>query len=72
MTEVAERTGGTPVTGPDEVVRLDAVRKVYGGPKRGVAALDGVTLGLGRGTFTAVMGGAVGYQNWTSTTALTQ
>jgi putative ABC transport system ATP-binding protein len=56
MTTVAERTSGIPVTGPDEVVRLEAVRKVYGGPKGGVAALDGLTLGLGRGSFTAVMG----------------
>ncbi|MGI5170456.1 ABC transporter ATP-binding protein [Spirillospora sp. CA-253888] len=56
MIEVVERASGNPVTGPDEVVRLEAVRKVYGGPRRGVAALDGVTVGLGRGTFTAVMG----------------
>ncbi|MFJ6694613.1 ABC transporter ATP-binding protein [Streptomyces sp. NPDC091272] len=39
-----------------EVVRLDAVRKVYGGPKNEVAALNGVSIGLGQGTFTAVMG----------------
>ncbi|MFD0683843.1 ABC transporter ATP-binding protein [Actinomadura fibrosa] len=56
MTEVAERAGRRPVTGPDEVVRLEAVRKVYGGSKHAVTALDGVTLGFERGTFTAVMG----------------
>ncbi|MEU8305687.1 ABC transporter ATP-binding protein [Actinomadura sp. NPDC048955] len=56
MTEVAERASGTPATGADEVVRLEAVRKVYGGSRRGVAALDGVTLRLDRGSFTAVMG----------------
>ncbi|GGU09195.1 ABC transporter ATP-binding protein [Streptomyces violascens] len=39
-----------------DVVRLESVRKVYGGSKNRVAALDGVTLGLPRGTFTAVMG----------------
>ncbi|MBO2454449.1 ABC transporter ATP-binding protein [Actinomadura barringtoniae] len=56
MTEVAERASGNPVTGPDEVLRLEAVRRVYGGSKRGVVALDGVSLGLERGSFTAVMG----------------
>ncbi|MFD7338112.1 ABC transporter ATP-binding protein [Streptomyces violascens] len=39
-----------------DVVRLESVRKVYGGSKNRVAALDGVTIGLPRGTFTAVMG----------------
>ncbi|MCX5385384.1 ABC transporter ATP-binding protein [Streptomyces sp. NBC_00083] len=39
-----------------DVVRLESVRKVYGGSRNRVAALDGVTLGLPRGTFTAVMG----------------
>ncbi|MFF9900386.1 ABC transporter ATP-binding protein [Streptomyces longispororuber] len=45
-------------TSPDNrhVVRLDAVRKVYGGSKNQVTALDGVSIGLERGTFTAVMG----------------
>ncbi|GAA2252974.1 ABC transporter ATP-binding protein [Actinomadura luteofluorescens] len=56
MTEVAERASGTPAAEADEVVRLEAVRKVYGGSRRGVAALDGVTLRLDRGSFTAVMG----------------
>jgi putative ABC transport system ATP-binding protein len=38
------------------LVRLESVRKVYGGPKNAVTALDGVSIGLNRGTFTAVMG----------------
>jgi putative ABC transport system ATP-binding protein len=37
----------------DDVVRLDSVRKVYGNR---VVALNDVSLGFGRGTFTAVMG----------------
>ncbi|WP_406297373.1 ABC transporter ATP-binding protein [Embleya sp. NBC_00888] len=37
-------------------VRLDAVRKVYGKGSASVAALDGVTLAFGHGSFTAVMG----------------
>ncbi|MEU6627711.1 ABC transporter ATP-binding protein [Streptomyces parvus] len=47
---------GTPVPQDHEVVRLESVRKIYGGSKNQVAALDGVTIGLHRGTFTAVMG----------------
>jgi putative ABC transport system ATP-binding protein len=43
-------------TGHDDAVRLDAIRKVYGSGSNGVVALDGVTLGFPRGTFTAVMG----------------
>jgi putative ABC transport system ATP-binding protein len=39
-----------------EVVRLESVHKIYGGSKNRVAALDGITIGLNRGTFTAVMG----------------
>src|SRR5256885_13518657 len=35
-----------------EAVRLEAVRKEYGG----VVALDGVSIGFPRGSFTAVMG----------------
>ncbi|MFG2717451.1 ABC transporter ATP-binding protein [Streptomyces sp. NPDC048416] len=48
---------GTP-TPPhhQDVVRLESVHKLYGNSKNRVAALDGVTLGLPRGTFTAVMG----------------
>lgn len=38
------------------VVRLTAVRKVFGRRGNEVAALDGVSTGFGRGTFTAVMG----------------
>ncbi|MFD8572679.1 ABC transporter ATP-binding protein [Streptomyces sp. NPDC059639] len=43
----------------DDVVRLDDVRRVYGaarGRRAQVAALDGVSIGLRRGSFTAVMG----------------
>jgi len=42
--------------GAGDVVRLMTVRKVYGKERTGVVALDGVTAGFGRGTFTAVMG----------------
>jgi putative ABC transport system ATP-binding protein len=42
--------------GSDDVVRLQSVRKVYGNERNGVVALDGVSLGIRRGTFTAVMG----------------
>jgi putative ABC transport system ATP-binding protein len=37
-------------------VRLESVRKVYGGASNGVVALAGVTIGFQRGSFTAVMG----------------
>lgn len=40
----------------DHVVRLDAVRKVYRNGRTEVVALDDVTTGFRRGTFTAVMG----------------
>jgi putative ABC transport system ATP-binding protein len=40
---------------PREVVALTAVTKVYPG-RVGVRALDGVSVGFGRGSFTAVMG----------------
>ncbi|MEU6844430.1 ABC transporter ATP-binding protein [Streptomyces sp. NPDC046716] len=49
----------TDSTGRDDVVRLDDVRRVYGGARGRrdrVAALDGVSIGLRRGSFTAVMG----------------
>ncbi|MEU8275967.1 ABC transporter ATP-binding protein [Microbispora bryophytorum] len=39
-----------------QAVLLDAVRVVYGSGPGAVTALDGVTLGFGQGTFTAVMG----------------
>ena len=38
------------------VVRLDAVRRAYGGEGNRVTALAGVSLGFDRGTFTAIMG----------------
>jgi putative ABC transport system ATP-binding protein len=37
-------------------VELDAVRRIYGKGDSTVRALDGVSIGFGRGTFTAVMG----------------
>ncbi|MYV99655.1 ABC transporter ATP-binding protein [Streptomyces sp. SID3343] len=43
-------------TGSAPAVRLDAVRKVYGKGSAAVAALDGITLSIDVGTFTAVMG----------------
>jgi putative ABC transport system ATP-binding protein len=42
--------------GTHDAVWLDSVRRVYGKGSNGVVALDGVTLGFARGTFTAVMG----------------
>src|SRR5215472_7399837 len=42
--------------GDGDVVRLQSVYKTYGTSRASVAALDGVTIGFGRGTFTAVMG----------------
>jgi putative ABC transport system ATP-binding protein len=44
------------VSDSDEVVRLDAVTKRYGGRAAATTALDTVTLGFRRGSFTAVMG----------------
>ncbi|MFG2622827.1 ABC transporter ATP-binding protein [Streptomyces sp. NPDC048507] len=46
-------TRRTPV--PD-AVELHAVRKVHGAGDRAVTALDGVSIGFPRGTFTAIMG----------------
>ncbi|MFG2449548.1 ABC transporter ATP-binding protein [Streptomyces sp. NPDC048512] len=44
-------------TGPaPEALRLVKVTRTYGEAESAVTALDGVTLGLARGTFTAVMG----------------
>src|SRR5215831_9663635 len=40
----------------DAVVQLDSVRKRFGGERSGVEALHGVTLGLERNRFTAIMG----------------
>lgn len=39
-----------------QTVRLDDVRKTYGSAETAVKALDGVSIGLPRGSFTAVMG----------------
>ncbi|MFG3052726.1 ABC transporter ATP-binding protein [Kitasatospora sp. NPDC048239] len=44
------------VHGLDEVVRLTAVRRGYGTGRTRVVALDDVTTGFRRGSFTAVMG----------------
>ena len=40
----------------DEVIRLTAVTKHYGRRGAVTVALDGVTVGFERGSFTAVMG----------------
>ena len=42
--------------GGDALLRLDDVVRVFGRGEGAVRALDGVTLGFARGTFTAVMG----------------
>src|SRR5262249_38912622 len=47
---------GDPSLGRDAVVQLESVRKRFGGERRGFVALDGVTLGLERKGFTAIMG----------------
>ncbi|WP_067458278.1 ABC transporter ATP-binding protein [Actinomadura macra] len=44
------------VTAPGEALRLEGVRKVYGAEGNQVVALDGVSLSLPSGSFTAVMG----------------
>jgi putative ABC transport system ATP-binding protein len=41
---------------PPDAVRLTSVRKVYGRGAGAVTALDDVTIGIPRGSFTAVMG----------------
>ncbi|MGH3240025.1 MAG: ABC transporter ATP-binding protein, partial [Spirillospora sp.] len=41
---------------PGEALRLDGVRKVYGAEGNRVVALDGVSVSLPAGSFTAVMG----------------
>jgi putative ABC transport system ATP-binding protein len=51
-----ERSAGGPDAPSAEALRLDDVRKVYGSGANAVTALDGVSLALPRGTFTAVMG----------------
>ncbi|MET9684018.1 ABC transporter ATP-binding protein [Streptomyces coeruleorubidus] len=53
------RTGSGQNQAPEpaaEALRLVKVTKTYGSADSAVTALDGVTLGLGRATFTAVMG----------------
>jgi putative ABC transport system ATP-binding protein len=42
--------------GVGDAVRLESVRKVYGGARNSVVALAGVTIGFPSGSFTAVMG----------------
>ncbi|GGS30246.1 MULTISPECIES: ABC transporter ATP-binding protein [Actinokineospora] len=49
-------TAGTVSVGAAHAVRLEAVRKVYGSGATAVTALDGVSVGIRRGGFTAVMG----------------
>jgi putative ABC transport system ATP-binding protein len=44
------------VNGIEYAVRMDAVAKTYGKGDAAVHALEGVTLGLRRGSFTAIMG----------------
>ncbi|QKW34217.1 ABC transporter ATP-binding protein [Actinomadura sp. NAK00032] len=39
-----------------DAVRLTSVRKVYGSTRNAVVALDGVSVGLRKGAFTAIMG----------------
>jgi|Tabmets5t2r1_1033131.scaffolds.fasta_scaffold05998_2 putative ABC transport system ATP-binding protein len=45
-----------PIPSPDAVLQLESVRKRYGSERTGVVALDGVTLGFERASFTAIMG----------------
>ena len=55
MTEPLDRdVAGVAVSAP--VVALRDVRKVHGRGEGAVVALDGVTVGLARGSFTAIMG----------------
>ncbi|MGV9810640.1 ABC transporter ATP-binding protein [Streptomyces cellulosae] len=57
MTMVRNRARHDPRTEPAaEALRLVKVTKSYGTAENAVTALEGVTLGLARGTFTAVMG----------------
>ncbi|MFF4016231.1 ABC transporter ATP-binding protein [Streptomyces sp. NPDC001843] len=46
----------TPPRGADDVVVLSRVRRNYGTERTGLVALDDVSIGFRRGTFTAVMG----------------
>ncbi|WP_419995114.1 ABC transporter ATP-binding protein [Streptomyces boninensis] len=58
MTETGNRTAQRTTTGTTQgsAVRLDAVTKEYGKGGRAVRALDGVSVSIARGSFTAVMG----------------
>ncbi|MFG2793636.1 ABC transporter ATP-binding protein [Streptomyces sp. NPDC048419] len=57
MTMFRAQSRRTQDAGPAaEALRLVKVSKTYGSDGGAVKALDGVTLGLGRGTFTSVMG----------------
>src|SRR4051812_33579853 len=57
MTSILQPVASSPAAASaDAVIRLDAVRKVYGKGDAAVVALDGVTLSFERGSFTAVMG----------------
>ncbi|MEU0743771.1 ABC transporter ATP-binding protein [Streptomyces sp. NPDC006134] len=52
-------TASAPAAHPapgDDVVRLTGVSRTYGGERNRVTALDQVSIGFARGTFTAVMG----------------
>jgi putative ABC transport system ATP-binding protein len=46
----------SPTSATDTAVALSDVRKVYGDGDRAVVALDGINVGLARGSFTAIMG----------------
>ncbi|MEU8802670.1 ABC transporter ATP-binding protein [Spirillospora sp. NPDC048819] len=48
--------GAAGAPGRADAVRLTSVRKVYGGARNAVVALDDVSVGLRKGTFTAIMG----------------
>ncbi|WP_049577903.1 ABC transporter ATP-binding protein [Streptomyces sp. SBT349] len=50
------RNRGAEAARSAEALRLDGVTKVYGSAENAVIALDGVSLSLPAGTFTAVMG----------------
>ncbi|MFD0851678.1 ATP-binding cassette domain-containing protein, partial [Actinomadura adrarensis] len=50
------KKGASPVAPAGEALRLEGVRKVYGSDGNQVTALDGVSLSLPSGSFTAVMG----------------
>lgn len=55
-TTTASHTTTTSQVSASDAVQLHAVRKVHGSGDRSVTALDGVSIGFPRGTFTAIMG----------------